>query len=205
MKRILIVITVLVLSCGKKDTENKTISVFGQMELNDSAFYLIQNHSGNPESLQKAVIILDKVISENAENSGAVNNKISAQIKLNDFEGAINTIDNTLENTKTNAASLVQFKGLLYRKTGNDDSAVYNYEMARELYHDILQHSTDSLKRSFAIVNIASLTIFLGEREKGLAILDSAIISNPADSTLVFHREWMTDSSEEDFLENVFQ
>jgi tetratricopeptide (TPR) repeat protein len=137
MQKIAILITLiyqlLILSCnGQSETRKEADSDLTAKQLNDSATFIFARFSGSHDSLDKAVLLLDKAINIDSSYYLAYNNKANILCFLGRDDEAINLLDRLLRK-RNDLIESKAIKAYILEKNGYEEKAREIYaEMAAE-------------------------------------------------------------------------
>lgn len=135
--------------------------------LNDSAIS-VMFHS---QDYNKALILLDKAIEIDSNYITALNNKVSFEMELKQFDKALITLKRIIA-IKPQIPEYHFFAGLIYVISGDTTSSQNYFKEADNCYNTILDSiSKENKSYDFVLMNKAVNLICMGDEEKGNNIL----------------------------------
>lgn len=171
----------------KKNSENKIKqSNFSKkaIELNKRATLLINERT--QISYQKAISLLDEAIRLDTSYYIAYSNKAAALTRLKEYNEAIKVYEHLVTKINQDYPEALTMLGMLYDKTGMDSLAKKYYKVAIQKYSDRIREKEDVMD----MFNKAHL-IYILDKYKGLAAIDSLINIYPTNEQLPIYKEYM--------------
>lgn len=121
--------------------------------LNNQAVNAYTNHSNSPDSVKKAMTLLDRAIEKDPDYQLASANKAEYLKNQGDIAQALETLNAYLKRNPTEPYTLLG-AGIFYEKLGNKKEAMDYYKRAEENFKRLYEKDNDSaheINRYFAI------------------------------------------------------
>ncbi len=121
--------------------------------LNNQAVNAYTNHSNSPDSVKKAMTLLDRAIEKDPDYQLAYANKAEYLKNQGDIAQALETLNAYLKRNPTEPYTLLG-AGIFYEKLGNKKEAMDYYKRAEENFKRLYEKDNDSaheINRYFAI------------------------------------------------------
>lgn len=121
--------------------------------LNNQAVNAYTNHSNSPDSVKKAMTLLDRAIEKDHDYQLAYANKAEYLKNQGDIAQALETLNAYLKRNPTEPYTLLG-AGIFYEKLGNKKEAMDYYKRAEENFKRLYEKDNDSaheINRYFAI------------------------------------------------------
>ena len=152
-------------SCVHKGTAHKVDPA--AISLNDKAVALIMTFSGNKDSSNKAIALLDSATSIDSNYFLGFYNKLMFLDELGFFDKAINTVNNLIR-IRPNANDLYLTRGMLYAKTKDSAAGNIYFKKCLSICNSILDTMNEKNKNYYFLsMNRAISIILLGDSTKG--------------------------------------
>ncbi len=172
MKKINIILLVLLLFSCANNNKQKTDTALRKNEISlkiDSAAIIKNNEAaeiysianGNPDSLNKAIVLLDKALKISPKYLLAYENKIHYLTIMGKYKEAISVIDEALKVSPDNPFFIFP-KGILYEKAGMKELAEKNYKESILCFDKSISLSPDDFN---LLVNRSFTKIFIKDKE----------------------------------------
>ena len=123
------------------------------IELHNQAVNAYTNHSNSPDSVKKAMTLLDRAIEKDPDYQLAYANKAKYLKNQGDIAQALETLNAYLKRNPTEPYTLLG-AGIFYEKLGNKKEAMDYYKRAEENFKRLYEKDNDSaheINRYFAI------------------------------------------------------
>ena len=123
------------------------------IELHNQAVNAYTNHSTSPDSVKKAMTLLDRAIEKDPDYQLAYAHKAEYLKNQGDLTQALETLNAYLKRNPTEPYTLLG-AGLFYEKSGNKKEAMDYYKRAEENFKRLYEKDNDSaheINRYFAI------------------------------------------------------
>ncbi len=142
------------------------------IELNNQAVNAYTNRSNSPDSVKKAMMLLDKAIEKDPDYQLAYANKAEFLKKEGDLTQALETLNAYLKRNPIEPYTLLG-AGMFYEKLGNKKEAMNYYKRAEENFKRLYEKDHDSaheINRYYAIKLIEGpekvKALYTAERER---------------------------------------
>lgn len=113
------------------------------IELNNQAVNAYTNHSNSPDSVKKAMTLLDRAIEKDPDYQLAYANKAKYLKNQGDIAQALETLNAYLKRNPTEPYTLLG-AGIFYEKLGNKKEAMDYYKRAEENFKRLYEKDNDS-------------------------------------------------------------
>ena len=123
------------------------------IELHNQAVNAYTNHSNSPDSVKKAMTLLDRAIEKDPDYQLAYAHKAKYLKNQGDIAQALETLNAYLKRNPTEPYTLLD-AGIFYEKMGNKKEAMDYYKRAEENFKRLYEEeheSPDEINRYFAI------------------------------------------------------
>ena len=124
------------------------------IELNNQAVNAYTNHSNSPDSVKKAMTLLDRAIEKDPDYQIAYAHKAKYLKNQGDIAQALETLNAYLKRNPTEPYTLLG-AGIFYEKLGNKKEAMDYYKRAEVNFKRLYEKDNDSaheINRYFAII-----------------------------------------------------
>ena len=179
---------------------NPAINSFPCKVYNDSAINMFNEHVHNSNSnvlqLDTIIFLLNKAIECDSEYFIALGNKLTVLTYMGKYKESINLIDKLLI-LRNNNPQLIIYKGIMYEKMGNKDSAYQTYNIAKLSYEDKIKMFPDSV--NLIIGSIVLEDIMDGEN-KALNDIDKYINMYPEKNIFKEYRKSLIGFDRNEFI-----
>lgn len=120
------------------------------IELNNQAVNAYTNHSNSPDSVKKAMTLLDRAIEKDPDYQLAYANKAKYLKNQGDIAQALETLNAYLKRNPTEPYTLLG-AGMFYEKLGNKKEAMDYYKRAEANFKRLYEKDHDSVHEIIAV------------------------------------------------------